>query len=50
MPCLQLVEFSERDHFSGHTYRMAFPLACVAMDLMEEHQGLADLFLGTLYS
>lgn len=29
---------------------MAFPLACVAVDLMKDHEGLADLFLGMLYS
>ncbi|CAB1117146.1 unnamed protein product [Ectocarpus sp. CCAP 1310/34] len=45
----KLVDYSERDHFSGDSYRMAFPLACVAVDLMEEHEGLSELFLGTLY-
>ncbi|CAM9806839.1 unnamed protein product [Ectocarpus sp. 12 AP-2014] len=45
----KLVDYSERDHFSGDSYRMAFPLACVAVDLMEEHAGLSELFLGTLY-
>jgi len=44
------VDYSERDHFSGDAYRMAFPLACVAMDLMKEHEGLSDLFLGMLYT
>ncbi|CAM9401592.1 unnamed protein product [Ectocarpus fasciculatus] len=47
---VKLVDYSERDHFSGDSYRMAFPLACVAVDLMEEHAGLSELFLGTLYS
>lgn len=46
----QLVDYSERDHFSGDSYRMAFPLASVAVDLMARHAGLSDLFLGTLYS
>ncbi|CAM9109024.1 unnamed protein product [Pylaiella littoralis] len=46
----KLVDYSERDHFSGDSYRMAFPLACVAIDLMAEHAGLSDLFLGTLYT
>lgn len=46
---LKLVDYSERDHFSGDSYRMAFPLACVAVDLMEVHAGLSELFLGTLY-
>ena len=46
----QLVYYSERDHFSAETYRMAFPLACVAVDLMADYPDMSSLFLGTLYS
>ncbi|CAM9129364.1 unnamed protein product [Ascophyllum nodosum] len=46
----KLVVYAERDHFSAESYRMAFPLACVAVDLMTEHRHLAELFLGRLFA
>lgn len=41
--------YAEGDHFNASTYEMAFPLACVSVDLMTQHPGLKELFLGTLY-
>ncbi|CAM9307538.1 unnamed protein product [Ascophyllum nodosum] len=46
----KLVVYAERDQFSAESYRMAFPLACVAVDLMTEHQHLAEIFLGRLFA
>eukprot|EP00904_Undaria_pinnatifida_P001137 jgi/Undpi1/11023/HiC_scaffold_30.g13323.m1 len=45
----KLVDYSERDHFSAESYRMAFPMGCVAVDLMTDHPDLSGLFLGMLY-
>lgn len=45
----QLVTYSENDQFNANVYEMAFPLACVAVDLMVQNPGLSKLFLGMLY-